>query len=56
MNLKVYAVSDTLFFLTILYGCENGILQTKHERRTETANIKFLRSASGCAIYKYKRK
>jgi len=56
MNLKVYAVSDTLSFLTLLNGCENGTLQKKYERRMETANIKFLRSVSGCALYKYKRK
>jgi len=34
----------------LLYGCENWTLLKQQERRTETAEKKFVNSAAGCTL------
>jgi hypothetical protein len=39
---------------TLLHGCENWVSLKQHERRTETTEVKFLKSVTGYTLYDYK--
>jgi hypothetical protein len=49
--LKLYKI---IAVPTLLYWCKNWVLLKQHERRNETAEMKFLRSVVGYTMCDYK--